>query len=75
MNSTSGLKNFDSNKRNEENDLDFIRKSKTNYNKSNLILKRIIKGYEKGESNDIKKIGIFGESDDNVITSNCKENF
>ena len=75
INSTSGLKNFDSNKRNEENDLDFIRKSKTNYNKSNLILKRIIKGYEKGESNDIKKIGIFGESDDNVITSNCKENF
>ena len=82
---TSGLNNSGRNKINKEgeSDVDIIRKSKTNYIKSNSILKRKIIGYEKNQMNHIKKNPPFGEFDDdndkdnedNNINSNYKENY
>ena len=79
-NLTFGLTSSKRNKRNEENEFEFIRKSKTNSNKSNSIIKRKIKGYEKEQTNDIKKILLLEKCDDNNnnyndIISNCKENY
>ena len=44
---------------------DFPRKSKTNKLKSNTITKRRIKGYDKEELDEIERIKLFGDNNDN----------
>ena len=76
----SGLNNSDPNHTNKEKESSFIRKSKTNYPKSNSLLKRKIIGYEKEKMNDIKKTKLFREYNDenakeNSINNMYKENY